>query len=62
VASYPCRVTGEALFRLTGSRFHTASRVFDSVHLHIENIASTKYDGGFVEEDGTVTVGAADLE
>jgi hypothetical protein len=36
-------------------------RAFESVRLHVEGIASRKYDVGFVEEDGTVTIRPADL-
>ena len=57
----PCRVTAEALHRLAGARFSTAKRAFDSVRLQVESIASGKYDSGFVEEDGTVTIRPADL-
>jgi hypothetical protein len=56
-----CRVTADALYRLTGGRFRTLKRAFESVRLRIENIASTKYESGFVEEDGTVTIRPVDV-
>ena len=56
-----CRVTGEALYRIAGVRFPTARRAFDAVRLRIEHIAAAKYDGGFVEADGTVIVRPSDF-
>jgi Protein of unknown function (DUF1488) len=57
-----CRVTAEALYLLTAAgRYRRLTRAFDSVRLHIEIIASAKYDDGFVEEDGSITVRQADV-
>jgi len=56
-----CRVTADALYHLTAGRYRTAISAFDTVRLHIEIIASAKYDSRIVEEDGTITVRPADL-
>jgi hypothetical protein len=54
-------VTAEALYRLTGGRIRRSRRAFEFVRLHVESIASRKYDGGFVEADGSITITPADL-
>jgi len=56
-----CRVPAEALYHLTAGRYRRPTRAFDSVRLHIEIIASAKYDDGFVEEDGSIIVRPADV-
>jgi hypothetical protein len=57
----PCRVTAEALYDLTGGRYHTPTSGFESVRLQIEMVASAKYDAGIVDEYGCVTVSPADF-
>ena len=56
-----CKVTADALHHLTRGRYRTVPDAFASVRLHIETIASIKYDEGLLEEDGSVTVTRTDL-
>lgn len=57
----PCRVTSEALYFLTGGGQGTLTRAFESARLHIEVLASAKYDYGLVGEDGVVVVEPTDF-